>query len=340
MYKTAIIGVSGERAKGHAEAYQHINRAKLVAVSSRQQDKLESFAQAFGVASSYTDYRDMLTNEQLDLLHVNTPPNVRLEVLEAAEAAQIPLVVLEKPLAIQTEDYLELVAFAQKAKMKVAINHQLHFHPRRTQLQQLVQGGALGELHFIDASSGMNMAYQGTHTLQAIAAFNPHAKPVNIMGQVAGGKSLVANDREHYAPDALLGSLLFDNGVSATLRCGENAPRVINDERVNVHKRVSVYGEKGHIHWSMWHWETLINGKLERGKHDYDAEDILGQAALTEAMFDWLESDAVHPLNLDAALQDFHIMLKLYMSAVQHKVLTLDDPLAHKLIERLRNTLA
>ena len=339
MYRTAIIGASGNRASGHADAYRHVKRGELVAASSRQADKLGAFAEHYGVAATYTDYREMLGRERLDLIHVNTPPDVRLEILEAAEAAEVPLVVLEKPLAVQSEDYLDLVAFAEKSKVKVAINHQLHFHPRRAYLQNLVSAGAIGEVRLIDASSGMNMAYQGTHTLQAVAAFNPGARPVSIMGQVGGGQGLADTPGKHYAPDALLGNLMFDNGVSALLRCGTNAPRLVSDERVNVHKRVSVYGATGQVHWSMWHWETLVDGKLERGEHDYPAEDILGQAALTEAMFDWLESGTLHPLNLSAALQDFHVMLKLYMSALHHRVYTLEDELNKGLIPKLRAAL-
>ncbi len=339
MYKAAIIGVSGGRAKGHAEAYQHIKRAGLVAVSSRQKDKLEPFAKHYNIAASYTDYREMFAREKLDLVHVNTPPDIRLEILRAADTANIPLVVLEKPLAIQTEDYLELLDFAKTSKVKVAINHQLHFQPRRALLQNLVYDGKLGDVSFIDASSGMNMAYQGTHTLQAITAFSPEAKPISIMGQASGGESLADTPKKHFAPDALLGSFMFDNGVSALLRCGSNAPKVINDERLNLHKRISVYGSQGHVHWSMWHWETLIKGKLESGKHDYFAEDILGQAALTEAMFDWLEFDKRHPLNLNAALQDFHILLKLYMSALNHKIYSLEDKLESQLIDALRTAL-
>ncbi len=339
MFRSAIIGVSGPRAKEHAEAYKYIKRAKLVAISTRQKDKLEPFAKQFNVEAKYTNYHEMLSNEELDLLHVNTPPNVRLEVLEAAEAANIPLVILEKPLAIQSEDYAELLDFSKTSKLKVAINHQLHFQPRRSALQNLVYSGAIGDIRFIDASSGMNMAYQGTHTLQAIAAFNLNARPISIMGQASGAEGLAQTPRQHYAPDSLLGSLVFNNGVSALLRCGKNAPRVISDKRINLHKRVAVYGSQGHIEWSMWHWESLINGNLEQGKHDYFEEDILGQAALTEAMFDWLESAKMHPLNLEAALEDFHIMLKLYMSSIHHKIYTLEDTLDKKLIQTLRETL-
>ncbi len=342
MYRCAIIGVSGGRARGHAEAYQHIQRGQLVAIASRQQEKLDAFGDQFGVAARYADYRELFTREQPDLVHVNTPPNVRLEIFQAAEAAGIKALIVEKPLAIQAEDYLAIRDFARTAKVKIAINHQLHFQPRRAQLQRLVQAGAIGKIRFIDASARMNMAYQGTHTLQAIAAFMPQAKPVQIMGQVAGAIGLAETGKQHFAPDATLSAISFDNGVSVLLRCGPIAPAVLpSDERVHLHKRVAVYGSRGHVAWSMWDWETNIDGQLMRGEHDYFAEDPLGQAAMTEAMFDWLEADAaVHPLHLGAALQDFNIVLKTYMSALNHRSYTLDDLPQPGLIAALRQQLA
>jgi predicted dehydrogenase len=341
MYRCAIIGVSGGRARGHAEAYQQIKRGQLVAIATRQQDKLDAFGDQFGIAARYTDYRELFAREQPDLVHVNTPPNVRLEIFAAAEAAGIKALIVEKPLAIAGEDYLAIRDFARTAKVKIAINHQLHFQPRRMALQQLVQAGAIGDVRFIDASARMNMAYQGTHTLQAIAAFMPHATPVQILGQVAGATGLAETPKQHFAPDATLSTITFDNGVSALLRCGPNAPAVLpGDERNHVHKRVAIYGSRGQVAWSMWGWETNIDGVVARGDHDYFAEDILGQAALTEAMFDWMDdAAAVHPLHLNAALQDFNIVLKTYMSALNHRSYTLADPPQLGLIAALRQQL-
>ena len=342
MYKCAIIAASGGRARGHAEAYQHITRGKLAAISTRQRDKLDEFGDKFGVDARYTDYREMFAKEKPDLVHVNTPPDVRLEVFEAAEAADIPSIIVEKPLAIQGEDFLAIREFAKTSRVKIAINHQLHYHPRRQVLQKLVHEGKIGDVRFIDASARMNMAYQGTHTLEAIRGFYPQGQPRMIFGQVSGANGLQESRGRHYAPDETMSSITFADDVSAVLRCGTNAPYVIaGDERTNKHKRIAVYGTRGFIHWTMWGWETGIDGVVESGIHDYPDEDILGQAAMTEAMFDWLEDEqAVHALNLDNALQDFNIVLKTYMSALNHQPYALDDPPQPGLIDALRTQLA
>ncbi|MCJ7548272.1 MAG: Gfo/Idh/MocA family oxidoreductase [Anaerolineae bacterium] len=79
----------------------------------------------------HTDYREMFAVEKPDLVHVNTPPTVRLEIMEGAETAGIPSLVIEKPLACQGEDFVAIRGFAARSSVKISINHQLHFHPRR-----------------------------------------------------------------------------------------------------------------------------------------------------------------------------------------------------------------
>jgi predicted dehydrogenase len=339
MYKCAIIGVSGGRARGQAEAYEHIERGELVAVSTRRQDKLDEFAETFQVPARYTDYREMFERERPDVVHVNTPPDVRLEIFEVAQEAGIPALIVEKPLAIQWEDFDAIRDFARTSTVKIAINHQLQFHPRRLILQQLVQDGAIGDVRFIDASSGMNMAYQGTHTLQAIGAFTGGGVATSVYGQVGGANGLEETPRMHFAPDEVQGAITYDNGVQALLRCGTNAPKV-GDGTLNTHKRIAVYGTKGFVEWTMWSWQIGIDGTVESGVHEYGDEDILGQAAMTEAMFDWLEDDgAVHPLNLETAMRDFETMLAIYESGLSRQVVTLPSQPVPDFISQMRRTL-
>ena len=129
MYKCAIVAVSGGRANGHADPYAKgmITRGQLACISTRNRENLDAFGDRYGVGARYTDYREMFEKEKPDLVHVNTPPDVRLEVFEAAEEAGVPSIIVEKPLAIQGEDYLAIHEFAQNSKVKIAINHQLHY---------------------------------------------------------------------------------------------------------------------------------------------------------------------------------------------------------------------
>ena len=317
-YRCAIVGVSGGRANGHAEAFPLLPRGELVAVSTRTDENLQAFGDKWQVAVRYNDYDRMFRDEKLDLVLVNTPPTVRLEVLQSAERHGVTGLIVEKPLAIQGEDYLELCEFAKESVTKVAINHQLHFHPRRQFLQRLVQEGAIGKIQYLRASARMNMAYQGTHVLQSIQAFQTSPAVKVITSLMTGDQGLQETARMHLAPDELAADIYFADGSIAKLLCGLNAPfNDKSDERVNTHKMIEVNGSAGKIHWSMTGWRTSMGDMEESGKHAYHEEDILGQAAMCEAMFDWFEDEAcVHPLHLGAALQDFRLMLAIYSSGL------------------------
>ncbi len=341
-FRCAIVGVSGGRANGHAEAFVHMPRGELVAVSTRTQTNLARFADKWNVAARFTDYDQMFRDIRPDVVFVNTPPDVRLEVLQSAESHGVRGLIVEKPLAIQSEDYLELCEFAQTAKLKVAINHQLHFHPRRLQLQAMVHEGAIGTIQEIRASARMNMAYQGTHVLQAIQGFQPSVPTKAHTTLLAGAQGLQVNPKMHLAPDQCAAQISFADGSRGLFQCGVNAPmNEPDDDRISHHKQISVEGTEGAIHWSMTSWETVIQGQQTRGHHVYHEEDILGQAQMSEAMFDWLEDDhAVHSLNLDAALQDFRLMLAIYMSGLSGNPENLTDPPQMQLLDAMRSQLS
>ena len=95
-YKCAIVGVSGGRANGHADAYAHVRRGRLACIATRNRENLDAFGERWSVDSRYTDYREMFEREKPDLVHVNTPPDVRLEVMEAAEAAGVGALILRE----------------------------------------------------------------------------------------------------------------------------------------------------------------------------------------------------------------------------------------------------
>ena len=379
-YRSVIIGASGGRARHHALAYRHQRRAKLVAVSARTVDKRDELADAYGVAARYDDYREMLARERPDVVHVNTPPDARLELLEQIAAAGVPSAIIEKPIAIDGPDCAALAAFARTSPLKVAVNHQLHYHAPRRRLQRLVADGAIGAVRFIDASTGMNAAYQGTHALQSVFAFAGGAQPAAVFGQASGNDGLQPSPRNHFAPDDLLAAIDFAGGLRAVLRCGGGAPRLTEAppearEAVWGHKRITVYGERGHVTWTMWSWETLLDGRHEGGEHDYWEHDAPAESALVDSVLDWIESarslrepkhapggrehdgnrstgipgrqlladqgaEPDHPLALAEATAQYAVLLAAYRSATERRPLALPGDDESPAIDALRAALS
>jgi hypothetical protein len=90
----------------------------------------------------------------------------------------------------------------------------------------------------------------------------------------------------------------------------------------------------------MWGWEMTVDGVAESGRHEYPEENILGQAAMTEAMFNWLSDDSnLHPLCLKNLLRDFNVILWIYASALRREVVDLSCEPRLGLILALRDAL-
>lgn len=343
MYKTALLGC-GERSREHSQAYEHVSRGQIVAICDLKEDLLNAFGENFGIENRYTDIHEMLEKEKPDVLHIVTRPTLRVPLMTIAAEHEVPAAIVEKPIAIDSKDFQALVELEKKSSTKFVVNHQLHFHPKRLELQRDVEEGRIGDVRFLEVSARLNLLGQGTHILELMFAFNGNATPTSVFGQVSGANGL---DSNHPAPDMAEATITFENGAKPSkstrglLLCGTNAPSVGGGIPGYQHKRISVYGTRGFIEWQMNAWErgTPENG-YEHGTKSYGTEDVLGQAGLTEAVFDWLEDeDCPHPTRLKLSLTQFNVILGLYASALKHKSIELPYQPEDNLLEELKTTL-
>ena len=338
MYKCAILGCGG-RAKGHAAAYEHVKGGTLAAVCDMNEERLHPFAAQFGVPNKYTSFEGMLEQERPDVLHIVTPPSLRYSLMKIASDAGVPACVVEKPIALQGEDWRDLAGLARETTTKFCVNTQLHFHPRNTDLRNTVAEGKIGDIKFVEASARSTPVNQGPHVLELVSSYLGNSLPVEVFGQVAGKESLSSRER---SPDNATATVTYANGVRASVCFGlEGAPLANDNESRYQHKRIAVYGTRGFIHWCMDHWERCTQeGGYESGLHTYGEQDILGQAGLTDAMCAWLDDPSnVHPTNLDQSLAEFNLLMGIYLSGMTHQIVGLPCEIPDGLLDQLDTVL-
>ncbi len=323
-YRCAFLGC-GPRAGGHAKAYSLITRGEIVALCDMNEARLKTFGETYGVATRYTDLDEMLRKEKPDVVHMVTPPTIRVSLMSRLADAGVRGVIVEKPVAIGAEDYKALRALEARSETRFVVNHQLRFHPQVLQFLGDVRKGAIGEVRFIDASCVLPMSGQGVHVLDLMFAFNGYAKPKTVFGASSGYTDI---NGTHPSPRAAESLITFENGTRAALQAGEGSP-VFEEGPTWAHKRIAVYGTHGFLHWRMNGWErSLPDGTVEQGSKQYADEDLPGQAGLTNALFDWLEDEAsVHPTNLATSLDEWLVILAGYASTVQARAIEMPfDP--------------
>ena len=322
MMKAAFLGCGGRARRGHAPAYQYVKNGKLAAICDLDEERLNGLGDEFGIENRYTDVHEMLDKERPDVLHIVTAPTLRVQLMTIAAEHEVPVVVVEKPIVLQGEDWKQIQELSTKCRTKFAVNTQLHFHAPNLKLKRDVAEGRIGDIRFIDVSARSTILDQGVHVLELGHSYNNFVVPTRVFGQVSGGKTLSSRQP---SPDIAEAAIEFENGVRAQLMCGSIAPKTIDSDVIYAHKRVSVYGTRGFVQWTMHGWErSTPEGGYESGTHNYGEEDVLAQARLTDAAFDWAaDEEKLHPTRLERSLAEFNIILGAYVSALYNVAIDL-----------------
>ena len=347
MYKTAMLGCGG-RARGHADAYRFVKGGKLTAICDMNEERLHNFGDEFSISSRYTDLDEMLDKEKPDVLHIVTTPVVpsseerlRYSLMKQASDHGVPAAIIEKPVAIEGEDWKQIAGLAEETQTKFVVNTQLDFHPKNLELKKDVTEGRIGEIRFIDASARSRPSEQGGHILQLVSSYIDNSRPVRILGQTSGEENL-NSALGHPGPLHAVAHVLYENGLHVSLAFGTQMAQKASDTTgVYDHKRVFVVGTKGFVHWRFSSWErSTLDGGYESGPLNYGEQDVIAQGNFTEAIFDWLDDESkVHPTHLKQSLVESNIILGMYYSGLTNQIIDLPFEPPDGLMDALRERL-
>jgi predicted dehydrogenase len=154
--KVAIIGC-GQIADGHVSEIQKLEKAIVVAVCDKEPIIAEQLAARFDIAKYYSSYEEMMDKEDIDVVHICTPPGTHLLLAKAAVDAGCHVYV-EKPLALNYEESVELIDYVNRAGKKITIGHNSEFDPPTLELADLITNGVLGDPVHIESWYGYNLS--------------------------------------------------------------------------------------------------------------------------------------------------------------------------------------
>jgi len=142
--RLGIIGC-GRVAFHHAEMLKGVEGIKLVASCDIIEEKAKSHAEKTG-SKAYTDYRQMLSQENLDLVALATPTGAHFTHVKDILNTKPVHVLLEKPMVLRVEHGLELKALADKKGVKIFPVYQNRFNRAVQRVKTALVKGELGEI--------------------------------------------------------------------------------------------------------------------------------------------------------------------------------------------------
>lgn len=143
----AIIG-AGFIGEAHIEAIRRLGYVDVVAIAQSSKEKAEARAAALGIAHAYGDYRAILEDSSIDVIHNCTPNHLHYqlnkEILHSGKH-----LLSEKPLTMTSEEAKQLAALAEQTGLVCGVNHNYRLYPMVQQMKAMVQAGDLGKIHLV-----------------------------------------------------------------------------------------------------------------------------------------------------------------------------------------------
>ncbi|MCD6515051.1 MAG: Gfo/Idh/MocA family oxidoreductase [Candidatus Odinarchaeota archaeon] len=146
--KIAVIG-TGAWGKNHARVFHEIQNAELVAVCDIDEEKAKRIAKMYN-CKWYTDYRDLLRNENIDAVSIATPTTTHFEVAKYAIERGFHVLV-EKPLAATVEEGIKLVDLAKDNSVLLMVGFITRFCVGVQKLKELIKKKEIGDPVLLNA---------------------------------------------------------------------------------------------------------------------------------------------------------------------------------------------
>jgi len=138
-----LIGCGDIAAKRVAPALRDSPGSTLAAVARSRAELAAEFAQRHGARRGYADWRELLSDRDIDAVYVATP--VRLHAEQAVAAAEAGKHVLcEKPMALDVAGCERMISAARAHGVKLGVAYYRHHYPVVARLRELIASGEIG----------------------------------------------------------------------------------------------------------------------------------------------------------------------------------------------------
>ena len=156
--KLAILG-PGRIADKVAQTLVQLPEIECYAVASRTPGKAEAFARKFGFSKAYTNYIEMLSDPEVELVYITTPHSHHYEQMKLC-LEHGKHVICEKAFTINAEQARKIRTLAAEKGLYVAEAIWTRYMPSRKIINDVIQSGIIGTVNTLTANLSYNVAYK------------------------------------------------------------------------------------------------------------------------------------------------------------------------------------
>lgn len=230
-YRAAVIGCSRMGgfidnevvgARKHVPPYSHgagffaCTRTDLVACADPRVDVMEKFGELYNIPKErqYTDYREMIAAENLDIVSVATQPEPRAEIIIYAVEHGVKAIYAEKALAASLQESKAIADAVERNGAFINIGANRRWSVIYDKMKEIIDSGDLGALKTLIVYLNGTLFNTGSHTLDLLMRLNSDQPVEWVQAALTNADNAIDGDILLEDPQGE-GFFQFVNGVRA-----------------------------------------------------------------------------------------------------------------------------
>ncbi|WP_284646121.1 Gfo/Idh/MocA family protein [Paenibacillus silviterrae] len=266
--KIAVIG-AGSISEMHLRSYQNNPQAELYAICDLNEERARTKAEKYGIPRIYTDYRELLTDSEIDAVSICTWNNSHAPIsIAALEAGKHVLV--EKPLCKTVDEALRVEAAVRNSGKTLQVGFVRRYAANTGIVRSFLDNGELGDIYYakascirrlgnpggwfsdIERSGGGPLIDLGVHVIDLCWYLMGRPKVKSVSGNTyrkLGNRANVRNLSYYKASDYDASHNDVEDLANAMIRF-ENSASLLVDVSFTLHAKedeitVKLFGDKG-----------------------------------------------------------------------------------------------
>lgn len=154
IVNVGIIGCGGIANGKHMPSLKQVENVRMVAFCDIVEERAKKAAEEYGTedAKVYTDYKELLKDDSIEVVHVLTPNNAHAPLtIDALEAGKH--VMCEKPMAKTYAEAKAMLEASKRTGKLLTIGYQNRRRADSTYLKRACDNGDLGEIYYAKAKA-------------------------------------------------------------------------------------------------------------------------------------------------------------------------------------------
>ncbi|MCH2129691.1 MAG: Gfo/Idh/MocA family oxidoreductase [Pirellulaceae bacterium] len=287
--RCGVIGL-GWFGEHHVDTLQQLPLADVTAVCTRREQRVREVADQYNIPKTYTDYHDLLADDDIDVVTVVTHVDNHVQpTIDAIRAGKH--VFLEKPMADTVEQCDQILVELSKVDTAFMVGHVCRFDTAYALAKEEIESGNLGKIISMHARRNLAKWITVTHLPKISALFGDGihdfdlmlwytgAKPVSVYAQSSCTRPELTNDDLGWAMFRL------DNGAIAVIEniwcLPKNTPFAIDARMEIVGTEGAIYIDNSGMHYTLLdkkgisypqatYWPTVHGSRRGFLKEEFD----------------------------------------------------------------------